>query len=359
MVEANSVCTLFEYYKLGLSMGVPHDVLTRNATKVHRMEMLVAARQMNSHLDVPDFFCDYLNRRVSLDVRQAYENKRFMQPLDRPVDMDDWQPSSSTERRQTIFENALFSFASILCAVDHLNHADAVEPNEEEKKMPTSSELMLLENKDELINSRYTILVNEFLFQFGIQIDYLKKMGEEMFPHSEPAMWDMRVLLYKLMREIWLETTDGDPIGKMNKFTFFITNVVNKCAHSRTLRSIVIFLLPHRMMDVCPNDINWVRDSLFDGWREEGTNIVNEWGYHHGFVTAASPPGSPESDGPSGSKRRKQVQAFRKGIHAKFNSDLDFTVTFDPDTDEFIESIVRDNKMYSSDTLDFLKKYEI
>ena len=74
------------------------------------------------------------------------------------------------------------------------------------------------------------------------------------------------MLLYKLMREIWLETTDGDPIGKMNKFTFFITNVVNKCVHSRTLRSILIFLLPHRMMDVSPDDINWVRDSLFDGW---------------------------------------------------------------------------------------------
>ena len=68
MVEANSVCTLFEYYKLGLSMGVPHDVLTRNTTKVHRMEMLVTARQMNSQLDVPNFFCDYLNRRVSVDV---------------------------------------------------------------------------------------------------------------------------------------------------------------------------------------------------------------------------------------------------------------------------------------------------
>ena len=359
MVEANSVCTLFEYYKLGLSMGVPHDVLTRNATKVHRMEMLVAARQMNSQLDVPDFFCDYLNRCVSLDVRQAYENKRFMQPLDLPLDMDDWQPSSSTERRQTIFENALFSFVSILCAVDHLNHADAVEPNDGERKMPTSLELMQLKNEDELINSRYSILVNEFLFQFGIRIDYLKKMGEEMFPHSEPPMWDMRVLLYKLMREIWLETTDRDPIGKMNKFTFFITNVVDKCAHSRTLHSILIFLLPHCMMDVSPDDMNWVRDGLFDGWREEGTNIVNEWGCHHGFVTAASPPGSPESDGLPGSKRRKQVQAFRKGIHAKFNSDLDFTVTFDPDTDEFIESIVRDNKMYSSDTLDFLKKYEI
>ena len=56
MVEANSVCTLFEYYKLGLSMGVADDVLTRNATKIHRMEMLVAARQMNSQLDVPNFF---------------------------------------------------------------------------------------------------------------------------------------------------------------------------------------------------------------------------------------------------------------------------------------------------------------
>ena len=93
-----------------------------------------------------------------------------------------------------------------------------------------------------------------------------------MFPHSEPSVWDMWVLLYKLMREIWLETTDGDPIGKMNKLTFFITNVVDKCAHSRTL----IFLLPHCMMDVSPDDINWVRDSLFDGWQEEGTNIVNE-----------------------------------------------------------------------------------
>ena len=110
-----------------------------------------------------------------------------------------------------------------------------------------------------------------------------------MFPHSKPSLWDMRVLLYKLIREIWLETTDGDPIGKMNKFTFFITNVVNKCAHSRTLCSILIFLLPHRMMDVSLDDINWVRDSLLDSWREEGTNIINEWWCHHGFVTAASP----------------------------------------------------------------------
>ena len=83
-----------------------------------------------------------------------------MQPLDLPLDMDDWQPSSSTERRQTIFENALFSFASILCTVDHLNHTDAVKPNKMERKMPTSLELMQLKNEDELINSRYSILVN-------------------------------------------------------------------------------------------------------------------------------------------------------------------------------------------------------
>ena len=104
---------------------------------------------------------------------------------------------------------------------------------------------------------------------------------------------------------------------------------------------------------MCPRMIS------IDSWQEEGTNIVNEWGCHHGFVIAASPPDGPESDGPLGSKRQKQVRAFRKGIHTKFNSDLDFTVTFNPDADEFIESIVRDNKMYSCDTLDFLKKYEI
>ena len=124
-----------------------------------------------------------------MDMRQAYENKRFMQPLDLPLNMDDWQPSSLTERRQTIFENALFSFVLILCAVDHLNHADAIEPNDEERKMPTSLELMQLENEDKLVNSRYDILVNELLFQFRIWIDYLKKMGEEMFPDSEPSLW--------------------------------------------------------------------------------------------------------------------------------------------------------------------------
>ena len=31
MVESNSVCTLFEYYKLGLSMGVPDMVLSQNS----------------------------------------------------------------------------------------------------------------------------------------------------------------------------------------------------------------------------------------------------------------------------------------------------------------------------------------
>ena len=294
-------------------------------------------------------------------MRQAYENKRFMQPLDWAPNMDDWQLSSSTHRRQTIFENALFCFASILCAMDHLDHADAIESNDEEEgKMPPSSwKLMQLESGDELVNSRYDILVNKFLFQFGIRIEYLREVGEKMFSESDPAVWDMRLLLYKLMREMWLETTDGDPIGKMNKFTFGLTNAVNKCAHSRTLRSILIFLLPHHLTDVAPEDINWVRDSLFDGWREEGTNILNVWGCDRGFVIAKCPPGSPVSDGPPGSKRQKQIQAFRKGVHAKFNSDLDFTVTFDPDADEFIESIVRDNKMYSCNTLDFLKKYEV
>ena len=240
-----------------------------------------------------------------------------------------------------------------------MNHADAIEPDDEERRMPTSFDLMNFKYGDELFNSGYDILVNEFLFQLGIRISYLKSLGEEKFLGSDPGTWDMRVLLYKLMREISLETTDRDPIGKMNKFTSFIMNVANKCAHVRTLRTIIIFLLPHRLIDVSPDDINWARDSLFDGWREEGTNILNVWGCDHGFIIAGSPPGGPDNDAPPGSKQSKRFQAFQKGVHGKLNPKLDFTITFDPDMDEFIASIVRDNKLYSSDTLDFLKKYEI
>ena len=167
----------------------------------------------------------------------------------------------------------------------------------------------------------------------------------------------MRVLLS--MREIWLETTDGDSIGKMNNFTSFIMNAVNKCAHFRTLHSILIFVLPHLLIDISPDDIKWVSDSLFDGWPEEGTNILNVWWCDHSFIIVESPFRGPESDAPPGSKQRKQTQAFEKGVHGKLNPNLDFTTTFDLDMDEFIASIVRDNKMYSSNTLDFLKKYEI
>ena len=100
--------------------------------------------------------------------------------------MDDWQPNSPMDRKQTIFENALFCFMSILCAVDHLNQADVIEPNDEERRMPTSFDLMKLKNGDELVNSRYDILVNEFLFQLGIQIGYLKSLGEKMFSDCDP-----------------------------------------------------------------------------------------------------------------------------------------------------------------------------
>ena len=74
-------------------------------------------------------------------------------------------------------------------------------------------------------------------------------------------------------------------------------------------------------------------------------NILNVWGYDRGFIVAMCPSGNLESDRPPGSKRWKQVQAFWKGIHGKLNPDLDFIVTFDPDADKFIASIVRDNKV--------------
>ena len=301
-VESNNVCTLFEYYKLGLLMGVPDEVLTRNATKFFHLEMLVLARQLNRELEVSDFLCDFLHRCVLADVQQFYENKKAILPLDHALNMDDWHPSSLMDRGKTIFEYALFCFCNdSLCHRPH-ESADVIEVNDEERGMPTSFELMNLKSGDELVNSRYDILVNEFLFQLGIRIDYLKRLGDEMYLDHDPSTWDMCLLLYRLMREIWLETTDGDPIGKMNKFTHFIMNAANKCAHVTTLHAIIIFLLPHCLIDVSPDDGNWVRDSLLDGWREEGTNILNVWGCDCSFVIVGSPPRGPDNDAPPGSK---------------------------------------------------------
>ena len=139
-----------------------------------------------------------------VDVHQFYENKKSLLPLGCALNMDDWQPTSSMERKQSIFEYALFSFTLTLCALDHQNHINTIEPNDEERKLPTMFDLMQLENGDELVNSRYDILVNEFLFQIGIRIGYLKDVGEKMFQNCNPTTWDMRMLIYKLIREIWL-----------------------------------------------------------------------------------------------------------------------------------------------------------
>ena len=59
------------------------------------------------------------------------------------------------DREKTIFKYALFCFATTLCAIDHMNHTDGIEVNDEERGMPSSFELMNLESGDELVNPRY------------------------------------------------------------------------------------------------------------------------------------------------------------------------------------------------------------
>ena len=83
-----------------------------------------------------------------------------------------------------------------------------------------------------------------------------------------------------------------------------------------------------------------------------------------GGVIAASSLQAPHPEVPTTMHHQKASEGsgfepFRRGFMEKLNPEIDFTITFDPDIDEFIASIVRDNKMYSSNTLDYLKKYEI
>ena len=69
--------------------------------------------------------------------------------------MDNWHPGSLMHRKQTIFEYGLFCFVTTLCAVDHMNHANAIEPNDEERRIPTSFELMNLKNGDSISDTTY------------------------------------------------------------------------------------------------------------------------------------------------------------------------------------------------------------
>ena len=86
-VVNNNAITSFDYYRLGLSMGIPDEVLTSNYNNPSRLEMLVCAKLINYRLSDEEFMCDFLDARVSTDVRQFYHNKQAILPSEKELAM--------------------------------------------------------------------------------------------------------------------------------------------------------------------------------------------------------------------------------------------------------------------------------
>ena len=99
----------------------------------------------------------------------------------------------------------------------------------------------------------------------------------------------MRVVYYKLFRKVWLHMTEKEPVCKMHRFTHFFSDIIRNCPHSKILRSLLIFFVPKRLLDVDQHTMAWIRNFLLRNWRQEGRKIIDMWGCENGFLVATVP----------------------------------------------------------------------
>ena len=147
-VVNNNAATSFDYYRLGLSMGIPDEVLTPNYNNPSRLEMLVCAKLINYRLSDEEFMCDFLDARVSTDVRQFYHNKQAILPSEKELAMTVWSIPPDVTRNETYFEYASFTFATCLAALNFTSYLNLY--SEDTDHVPPSIKLMKTEKCDDL-----------------------------------------------------------------------------------------------------------------------------------------------------------------------------------------------------------------
>ena len=351
-VVNNNATTSFDYYQLGLSMGIPDEVLTPNYNNPSRLEMLVCAKLINYRLSDEEFMCDFLDARVSTDVRQFYHNKQVILPSEKELAMTVWSIPPDVTRNETYFEYALFTFATCLAALDFTSYLNLY--SEDTDHVPPSIKLMKTEKCDDLGDRRCDLIVNELIFQIGIRMDEVKEEGEKLYGDADPETWDMRVVYYKLFRKVWLRLTENEPLCKMHRFTRFLSDIISDCSHCKILRSLLIFVIPERMLDVDQHSMPWIRNSLLRNWREEGRRIIDMWGSENGFsvVKVRDERGDAET-------ARKLQRIAEEAVEDDYDPSSDYLIKFSPDCDSFVSNNLDQNKFFFEHDLESLKKYEL
>ena len=351
-VVNNDAVTTFDYYRLGLSMGIPDEILAENYHKPSRVEMLVCAKLINYQISPEDFMCHYLNVRVWTNVREFYRNKQAIIPSEKQLAMSPWSIPINITRNETYFEYALFTFAGCLASLDFTNYYNLY--SEETDDLPPTMRLKKAERCHDLGERESDLIVNELIFQIGIQMDEVKEEGEKLFGDAHPATWDMRVVYYKLFRKVWLRLTEKEPVRKMHRFTRFISDIIGNCVHCKVLRSLLIFFVPTRLLDVDRDSMTWVRNSLLRNWREEGRKIIDMWGDENGFSVAKVPDEETDTEA-----ARKMRRIMEEAVQDDYDPFSDYLIKFSADCDSFIANNLDKNKFFFEHDLKSLKKYEL
>ena len=177
-VVNNNAVTSFDYYRLGLSMGIPDEVLTPNYNNPSWLEMLVCAKLINHRLLDKEFMCNFLNARVTTDVCQFYHNKQAILPSEKELAMTVWSIPPDVTRNETYFKYALFTFSTCLAALDFTSYLNLY--SKETDNVPLSIKLMKMEKCHDLGDCQCDLIVNKLIFQIGIRMDEGKEEGEKL-----------------------------------------------------------------------------------------------------------------------------------------------------------------------------------
>lgn len=351
-----NISSQFKYFSIGLALGLEYGVLVINSHRPRR-EMLLAAN-IENEIEPKEFFSRHLSPLVETDVRYLYGYRNSLLPFEEELRMEDWENERNRSHSMHIsaFEHALLCFATTLTSLDKLDHR-RIETNRSPHLLPPAHKALRDIEEEDLSQcvrkNKGGILVNELLDQMGYGSEELSRLLSPGEDGNDPTTWDMRLLVFKVLREVWNKKTCGHLLDKMNGFTDYFTETVEKCINSYTLKCIVLWFLPERLSLYHSPLKDWIRQSLLNDWHRLRSSMLNVWGSDKGFTmdsscTSGSSTEEDEEDAPPSRKTKKVKRANSKKTIIDFN----------PDNPQFIQYLLTcDNRYYLSYSLEEMDKH--